>query len=154
SCVGGVLLLASRVGPRVLENLQAEAPPAATVEVTEESLDETPAGASELAADDAPASDVAVDPGRINRISFIDPAGQVGTVAPDGSESRILSDGGERCFQFPAWSPDGQQLAVVGSDELGSGVYIFADEAAVGGREIYYSGTESPFYLYWSPNSE
>lgn len=93
-----------------------------------------------------------------NRIVLINERRQVETVNPDGSDLRLLTDAGPAMtFQFPAWSPDGRSVAVIGSDLRGGGIYILADEAAppdLSEQEVYFSTLGIPFYLYWSPNSE
>lgn len=91
----------------------------------------------------------------LNRIAYVDPAGQIGTVAPDGSDNRLLTSDSDGIFLFPAWSPDGQQLAAIGSDEAGGSVVVLADAPAgeAAPRQLYYSEQQSPFYLYWSPDS-
>ena len=86
------------------------------------------------------------------RIAFITLNGQVATVNPDGSEPRVLSAGAQQ-FQFPAWSPEGGSLAVLGSDSSGGFVQVLADEVDAQPNELYRSATEGPFYLYWSPDS-
>lgn len=40
----------------------------------------------------------------LNRIAYIDLEGRLFTVAPDGTDARLLSES-NRVFQFPAWSP-------------------------------------------------
>ena len=62
----------------------------------------------------------------------------------------------DRVYQFPAWSPDGSVIAAVGSDRGGVGVYCFQDLAEGEQWQLYRSevgSQESPFYLYWSPDS-
>lgn len=90
-----------------------------------------------------------------NRIAFIDPAGQLGTVAPDGGELRLLTSG-ERAFQFPAWAPDNKAIAIIGSTEQDAGIYVVSEQspsfvAAV--HQVYRSHTQPPIYLSWSPDS-
>jgi TolB protein len=59
-------------------------------------------------------------------------------------------------FSFPAWSPDGSRIAVIGTTDQDSGIYVFP----VGSRAsapsdpvvIYHSAASPPFYLYWSPD--
>lgn len=88
-----------------------------------------------------------------DRIAFVDPAGRLGTISPDGSESRLLTPPGKR-FQFPAWSPDGRHVAAIGSDGLGSGVYVTPDQESTDSlQELYRNGRQAPIYLYWSPDS-
>jgi TolB protein len=92
----------------------------------------------------------------VNRISFVDEEGQIGTVAPDGSDLRRITAGDDRIFLFPAWSPDAGQLAAVGSERDGGGIFVLADEPAGPEnepRQRYFSEDENPFYLYWSPDS-
>lgn len=91
-----------------------------------------------------------------NRIALIDEMGRLCTCNPDGSEYRILSRR-DRLYQFPTWSPDGRYIAAIGSDRAGAGIYLFSDEQYGVQWQLYRSlvGThQSPFYLYWSPNSQ
>jgi TolB protein len=96
-------------------------------------------------------------PLEVNRIVFVNRDGQIETISPDGVDRRILSASGDnRSYIFPAWSSDGRRLAVIGSNREGSGIFIFKDDPSAipsGGQEIYYSANETPFYLYWSPDS-
>lgn len=88
----------------------------------------------------------------VNRIAFVSPSGQLGTVAPDGRDLRSLPQTG-RYYQFPAWSPDGRLLAAIGNEPGSGGVYVFA--AAAGAEPptaLFRSASERPFYLYWSPD--
>ncbi len=77
-------------------------------------------------------------------------------------------------FTFPAWSPDGSQIAVTGAGPDGSGVYVVPVEAAAGPGQggspsnapstpaspgptqpvaVYLSRERPAFYVYWTPNS-
>jgi TolB protein len=88
----------------------------------------------------------------INRIAYITPRRQLATIAPDGSDERLLTDA-DQLFQFPAWSPDNNRLAVIGSELDSVGVYVVPDLPGSELQTLYQSGDESPFYLYWSPDS-
>ena len=82
------------------------------------------------------------------RIAYIGEKGQVFTVQPDGENGRQLTDT-EYPYQFPAWSPQGNQIAVLG----GGNITQLTDEADTSPNLLYESGVQSPFYLYWSPDS-
>ncbi len=88
-----------------------------------------------------------------SRIAFVDPEGRLGTVAPDGTDRRFLTQPG-RFYQFPAWSPIGNELAVIGTDSQGGGLYVTADEPDGGLRRLYAHPEETPVYLYWSPDGK
>ena len=89
----------------------------------------------------------------VNRIAFINEARQIATIAPDGSEERQLTRDGNS-YLFPAWSPDSSLIAALGSNVGGGGVYVVPDAEDAGQpRELYRSRNETPFYLYWSPDS-
>jgi TolB protein len=94
-----------------------------------------------------------VNPLAVNRIAYIDNDGQIVTIAPDGSGARQLTDG-EAIFQFPAWSPDGRQVAAIGSNELGGSVFTVTDADNGEPQALYLSRRAAPFYLYWSPDSQ
>lgn len=88
----------------------------------------------------------------VGRIAFIRPDGQLATMNSDGSDLRRLTDEALE-FGFPAWSPDGQQVAVVGGGKVL--LVSVADGTSNVGRslEAYDNSAEAPFYLYWSPDS-
>jgi Tol biopolymer transport system component len=88
-----------------------------------------------------------------SRIAFINPDGQLATINPDGSEQRVLTEGNQR-LQFPAWSPDGSKLAVIGVDLEGSFIRILADATDSKAKEIYRHEQNGAIYLYWSPDGK
>ncbi|HUM69560.1 MAG TPA: hypothetical protein PLK31_12040, partial [Chloroflexota bacterium] len=95
-----------------------------------------------------------VNPTLINRIAYIDNDGQIVTIAADGSDSRRLTNG-EAIFQFPSWSPDGSQVAAIGSSNLGGAVFVVTDaDRRQEPLSLYLSRRAAPFYLYWSPDSQ
>ena len=126
-----------------------------TAEPVEQFTDETDDGAlTPVETVTAPNTPAAPDPNRLNRIVFVNEERQIETVAPDGSERRTLT-GDEFIFQFPAWSPDGRQIAALGGNRRGGGIFLLEDEnASAEPMELYFSGNSSPFYLYWSPDSQ
>lgn len=90
----------------------------------------------------------------VNRIAFINDDGQLMTVAPDGSDARQLTRGRQR-LRFPAWSPDGSQIAAIGT--TGSAVAVYAVDAEAKRSQpiaLYADRDKTPFYLYWSPDSK
>jgi len=90
----------------------------------------------------------------VNRIVFTNEQAAIETMAPDGSERRILTEDG-KAYQLPAWAPDGRALAAVGGSLRGGGIYVIEDvEDAGEPEEIFFSDTQSPFYLYWSPDGQ
>ena len=94
----------------------------------------------------------------LNRLVLVNSRGQLETVAPDGSNRQQLtqlSDG--TIFQFPAWSPDGLSVAAIGTSTSGGGIFVFDEldrSTEPETAQRYFSGTQVPIYLYWSPDSE
>lgn len=117
--------------------------------------EESPAPATATAtarATSAPAEAAAVEAsaGGAGRIAFVDPLGRLGTVAPDGSDERLLTGDGA-LFLFPAWSPDGTRLAAVGQVDDGPGVFAVEDAIEAEVTPLFVNRTNVPIYLYWSP---
>ena len=93
----------------------------------------------------------------INRIVIVNAEGQVETLSPTGQDRRVLtSEGRSVFFQFPAWSPDGRRLAVIGTRLNGGGIYVLPDVVGADNmpeNQVYFSADETPIYLYWSPDN-
>jgi TolB protein len=93
----------------------------------------------------------------VNRIALVNDQGQIETMSPHGEDRRVLTlESDDAIFQFPAWAPDSQRVAVIGSRFSGGGIYVLEDAARTGSlveRQIYFSDEETPFYLFWSPDS-
>jgi WD40 repeat protein len=124
---------------------QEQAAPASTLPGPAPQLESTPGGVPETGTMTAHTEPDA----RVNRIAVITLSQQLVTVNPDGTDERRLTDTRER-YQFPAWSPDGSQVAVIG----GVSVYVFTDvDNGEPPLVLYQNREESPFYLYWSPDS-
>lgn len=91
----------------------------------------------------------------INRIAYIDNNGQLRTIAPNGQDERILTDSNQ-IFRFPTWSPTDDGLAILGSDALGTAVYVINDTSVsrktTDPTRLYFGSRTAPFYLYWSPD--
>ena len=94
----------------------------------------------------------------VNRIVIVKSDGQVETLSPTGQDRRVLTrEGSSVFFQFPAWSPDGRRLAVIGSRLSGGGIYVLPDVIGadnVPESQVYFSADETPIYLYWSPDGD
>ncbi len=121
----------------------AAAQPSAEAVINVDTIEETPISPSPP----SPELDV-------NRIAFINEDGQLMTVAPDGSDVRQLTRGRQR-LRFPAWSPDGSRIAAIGA--TGSTVSVYAIDAEAKRSQpiaLYADRDKTPFYLYWSPDSE
>ncbi|UCG25967.1 MAG: hypothetical protein JSW55_08290 [Chloroflexota bacterium] len=87
------------------------------------------------------------------RIAVVDNRARLWTFASDGSDRRLLSGPG-RFYQFPSWSPAGNEIAVIGNDSEAGGVYVVADEDDGEIRQLYADSTFQPIYLYWSPEGQ
>jgi Tol biopolymer transport system component len=85
------------------------------------------------------------------RIAVVDNRARLWTVAADGSDIRLLSEQGYG-YQFPSWSPNGNDIAVIGSDFEGGGVYVVPDVQDGEMRQLYADSIARPIYLYWSPD--
>lgn len=85
------------------------------------------------------------------RIVYVNPQGQLGTVAPDGQNRWLFTDEGRR-YIFPAWSSAGDMIAAIGGDAEETGVYTIPDAPEADSATLYASDLFSPIYLYWSPD--
>ena len=107
----------------------------------------------------------------INRIAYIDRAGDLYTIRPDGTGRQKMASGemlqqadfapgpvrrNRDFYSWPAWSPDGRRLASfrveLSGGQLTDGLYIFDALSA----QILHSYKEpglQPIYAYWSPTS-
>ncbi len=92
-----------------------------------------------------------------DRIAVVDAAGDLATVAANGSDRRDHPVEGAT-FEFPAWSPGGTRLAAIGGDGTRGAVYVF-DEGTSAPRSaaptiVYPSSTAYPIYASWSPDGQ
>jgi TolB protein len=109
-----------------------------------------------------PTAEAAIEPTppplEVNRIAIINSDGQIETMSPSGEDRRALTlASDDAIFQFPAWAPDSRRLAVVGQGFGGGAIYVLDDaartEGALDEQQVYFSADNTPFYLYWSPDS-
>ena len=108
----------------------------------------------------------------VNRIAYIDRAGDPYTIRPDGTGRQKMASGellqqvgfsprqiqrARDFYSWPAWSPDGQRLASFRVETSGGqptdGLYIF-DVASARVLHAYKQPALQPIYAYWSPNSQ
>lgn len=89
----------------------------------------------------------------VDKIAFVDLYGRLATIKPDGSEAKVLT-GDKRIFQFPSWAASKNQIAAVGINDNGGGLYVVSDrfENRLAYPELYFSHSQLPFYHYWSPD--
>ncbi|MCA9864855.1 MAG: PD40 domain-containing protein [Anaerolineales bacterium] len=94
----------------------------------------------------------------VNRIAIVNQDGQIETMAPTGADRRVLTLESDRTsFQFPTWSPDGKQVAIIGTQGSSGAIYLLDDVARTGtlrDHQLYYRVNESPIYLFWSPDNQ
>jgi TolB protein len=129
--------------------------------------------------DGGPPEIVSSEPERISvdRITYVNSAGDVFTIKGDGSDRRQLTGatrassgpllaqgiGFDNFYAWPTWSPDGTRLAVSRVRSSGgrdAEVTIQSLDSSTGSsRTVYHSdfpglvADGSPHYLYWSPDS-
>jgi hypothetical protein len=84
--------------------------------------------------------------------------GTDGSLATTDGLGEVLQDGDAPGYdyQFPAWSPDGSQVAAIGRSGGLVTVDVFNADPASSGlpRRIYQSSDRPAFYLYWAPDSK
>jgi WD40-like Beta Propeller Repeat len=91
------------------------------------------------------------------RLAVVDGSGHLRTV--DRSGGSVISYGRPgTTFSFPAWSPDGTRIAVIGASagEIDLDVFpVVAQGAGAADPTVVYHGIASPpFYFYWAPDSQ
>lgn len=96
----------------------------------------------------------------VDRIVYIDNNFNVQSVNPQGTERRALTTDAsvseQRIYMYPAWSPDSQRIAFIGTTNtstLQTALYTVSP-AGTHRATVFSSSTQAPFYLYWSPNSQ
>ena len=90
-------------------------------------------------------------PDRLNRIVYVTANGRIATVSPNGENGRLLTDT-HRSYLFPAWSPVGNEIAVIGNRPTEAAI-LYLQDREDGEEQSLYSSREAPaIYLYWSPD--
>jgi TolB protein len=89
------------------------------------------------------------------RLAVVDAAGRLVVAADTGAVSAPLGDP-RVAYSFPAWSPDGSRIAVIGDDHGTGVVHVFTVRPDGSGplspAAVYESPDRPPFYLSWSPD--
>ena len=89
------------------------------------------------------------------RLAVVDANGGLSSMNEDGGSVVTYAPGGAT-FAFPAWSPDGKQIAAISTSDAGTGVTVFnvpvGEGPAAAATVAYQSPDEPPFYLYWAPD--
>ena len=89
------------------------------------------------------------------RLAVVDAAGHLVVADETGKVSAPLGGAGI-AYSFPAWSPGGDRIAVIGDDNGTGVVHVFtvgqAGSEPAAPAAVYDSSDDPPFYLYWSPD--
>ncbi|MBL7488846.1 serine/threonine-protein kinase [Frankia sp. AgB1.9] len=93
----------------------------------------------QLGTGDAPS--VAAD----GRVAYAGVGGQIVTVRPDGTDARQLATSGDSSAEYPAWSPDGTQIAYFRNT---GGLYLMQADGTGARRVAGVHGLETS----WSPD--
>lgn len=105
--------------------------------------------------DTAPRATAAASLAGLPRLAVVGDDARLVTMDAMGGTVTPIGRPGIR-FSFPAWSPDGSRIAVIGATSDETGIYVFP--AATAGATpadpvvIYRSSDHPPFYVYWSPD--
>jgi TolB protein len=90
------------------------------------------------------------------RLAVVDSDGHLETMDATGGSTATIGRAGTR-FTFPAWSPDGSRIAVIGQTVAETAVDVFTVSVSGAGATdpavVYRSADRVPFYLYWAPDS-
>ena len=87
------------------------------------------------------------------QIALVDEAGALFTYDAQGG-SKLAYPAPGVVFGFPAWSPDGSRIAVVGQTDEDAAIYVFEAGARTEPTVVYRSADRPPFYLYWTPDGK
>jgi TolB protein len=107
--------------------------------------------------DPAPRATVAARVAGSPRLAAVGTDGHLLTMAASGGSVTPVGRP-EITFSFPAWSPDGSRIAVIGTSAGETAVDIFTipDDGAAPSDPVvaYQSADRPPFYLYWAPDRQ
>ncbi len=99
--------------------------------------------------------------GAVDRIAFVDNGDNIQIVDAQGEHRVALTTDASptepRVYLFPTWSPNSQRVAFVGvSGDSAAYTATLHTAPFAGGKPVtvFQSSTQTPFYLYWSPDSQ
>jgi TolB protein len=98
--------------------------------------------------------------GPINRIAYVDNDNNIQVVdAHGGNRVALTTDASRtvpRVYLFPTWAPNSQHIAFVGLSGADTTTAALYSAPAAGGTPatVFKSTTQTPFYLYWSPDNQ
>jgi TolB protein len=98
--------------------------------------------------------------GPVNRIAYVDNDSNIQVVDANGKSRVALTTDASgavpRAYLFPTWSPNSQRIAFVGVNGGDTVTATLYAAPAAGGTPatVFKSSSQTPFYLYWSPDSQ
>ena len=98
--------------------------------------------------------------GPINRIAYVDNDNNIQVVDAHGEHRVALTTDASqtvpRVYLFPTWAPNSQHIAFVGISGADTTTAALYSAPAAGGTPatVFKSTTQTPFYLYWSPDNQ
>jgi TolB protein len=85
-------------------------------------------------------------------IAYVDADGRTAVRDPRDGAPPVVFGGGLERAQFPAWSSDGNHLAVIVGDMSGGRVDLIEVARAAAPTTVYRPAGRAPIYLAWSPD--
>ncbi len=97
----------------------------------------------------------------VDRIALVDNGSNIQIIDAQGEHRVALTTDASptepRTYLFPTWSPNSQRVAFVGvSGDSAAHTVALHTAPSAGGKPttVFQSATQTPFYLYWSPDSQ
>src|SRR5436305_11286693 len=169
----GITVSVAAAAVWVVPNLVGSRTPTASPAPTSSAIAAAPASGAEPLLTPAPTPTLLLPPAAAGPAASL-PAGRtlassgaVAVVGNDGSLSLVdraggtvvLAPPGDATFAFPAWSPDGDRIAAIRVDSIGSAILVFDAKGALAGRAveptvIFRSAMINPFYAAWTPDGQ
>ncbi|MBI5301896.1 MAG: PD40 domain-containing protein [Chloroflexi bacterium] len=95
----------------------------------------------------------------VDRIAYVDNDSNIQIVDARGEERTALTQdaSSQHIYDYPTWSRDGQSVAFVSVDasqDEPEAILYTASVVTKNRNTVFKSRSQSPFYLYWSPDSQ